>query len=120
MKITVDVFKNIIQSFPVAPPEHGGIIGGSNGIITEFCYDCAGPVDQAVYEPNADYLNELIGKWKETGVSFYGIIHRHIKDELELSKGDIEYIEFLMSDLDIDTKIYFPIVVIVKNNKKYH
>lgn len=111
MKITEDVFINIIQSFPVAPPEHGGIIGGKNGIVSEFCYDNAGPNEEAVYETNASYLNTVIEKWRENGVLFYGIIHSHMNNELELSNGDVEYINLLMSGLDIDEKLYFPIAV---------
>ena len=111
MKMTNDIFISILSSFPSAPPECGGIIGGQDGVISEFCFDSTGPTEQAVYEPNVDYLNRTIEEWRQSGISFYGIIHSHMKNEPDLSKGDIEYIQLIMADLDVGTKLYFPIVM---------
>lgn len=111
MKMTNETFIDILSSFPSAPPECGGIIGGQDGVISRFCFDNKGSEKQAVYEPNADYLNRIIEEWSQSGISFYGIIHSHMKNEPDLSRGDIEYIQLVMADLDVGEKLYFPIVM---------
>ena len=111
MKITNEIFLDILSSFPSAPPECGGIIGGKDGVISEFCFDNTGSEKQAVYEPNADYLNRIIEDWSRSGIVFYGIIHSHMKNEPDLSNGDIAYIQLVMSDLAVGAKLYFPIVM---------
>ncbi len=111
MKITNSVFKDILLSFPPAPPEHGGIIGGKNGIISVFCHDSVGPSEQAVYVPDVMFLNGVIEEWHRSGISFYGMIHSHMKNEPTLSEGDIKYIKAVMAEMDIGEKLYFPIVL---------
>lgn len=71
MKMTNEIFIDILSSFPFAPPECGGIIGGQDGVINRFCFDNKGSEEQAVYEPNADYLNRIIEEWSQSGISFY-------------------------------------------------
>lgn len=111
MKMTNEIFIGILSSFPSAPPECGGIIGGQDGVVCKFCFDNMGSDEHAVYEPNVDYLNRTIEEWRRSGISFYGIIHSHMKSETDLSKGDIEYIQLIMEDFDVGEKIYFPIVM---------
>lgn len=111
MKITDSILKNILSSFPSAPPEHGGIIGGKDGIVSVFCYDNAGPSEQAVYIPDTAYLNGVIEEWYRSGISFYGMVHSHMKNEHGLSTGDIRYIEAIMAKTEPGEKLYFPIVL---------
>jgi proteasome lid subunit RPN8/RPN11 len=111
MKITANVLKDIMSSFPPAPPERGGIIGGKNGIVSVFCYDNAGPSEQAVYIPDTVYLNSVIKEWYRSGISFFGMIHSHLRNEPSLSTGDIQYIEAIMSGMKPGEKLYFPIVL---------
>lgn len=111
MKISNETFLNILSSVPSAPPECGGIIGDQSGVISELCIDNTGSKEYVVYEPNVDYLNRTIEEWRRSGISFYGIIHSHMKNEPDLSKGDIEYIQLVLADLDVGAKLYFPIVL---------
>ncbi len=101
-----------LLSLPKAPPERGGIIGGKNGVITEFFLDeTVGSTSEATYEPNTDILNDVIANWFDNDIEFYGMVHSHPKNERELSNGDIEYIEEIMSNSLIGAKKYFPIVL---------
>ena len=111
MKILNHVFENIMLSFPPAPPECGGIIGGKNEMITVYCFDRTGPTNQAVYIPNAIYLNAVIEKWRCCGIAFYGIVHSHPNHEPGLSDGDIQYIKDVMKEMEIGSKLYFPVVL---------
>lgn len=72
MKISNETFLNILSSFPSAPPECGGIIGGQSGVISELCIDSTGSKEYAVYEPNVDYLNRTIEEWDDLESHFTG------------------------------------------------
>lgn len=111
MRITDDVMKKILSSFPDAPPEHGGILGGQNGVVSVFHYDRAGSPDQAAYEPDTEVLNSVIEQWNHSGISFYGIVHSHMENQPTLSEGDLQYIRLVMQSMDIGEKLYFPIVL---------
>ncbi len=112
MKILKDVYLQIMSEYDAVPPEHGGIMGGKNGIVTVYYHDKTdGVTDKAIYEPNAELLNAVIENWDKTGISFYGMVHSHPENETALSDGDMEYIKKLFSSLEEGAKLYFPIVL---------
>ena len=110
MKITATVWKRWL-ALPPAPPEWGGIFGGDNGIVREFCYDNSGPSQQALYCPNVTFLNNVMKEWDCRGISFYGIVHSHMEGQATLSQGDIRYIRAVMAQRNVGEKLYFPLVL---------
>lgn len=112
MKILKVTYAQIMNSYDTVPPECGGIIGGENGIISTYYHDkSCGITDRAIYEPNIEQLNQVIHDWKESGITFYGMLHSHPEHETTLSDNDISYIKSWLSSLQNDTKLYFPIVL---------
>lgn len=112
MQITSSAYESILSAFPAAPPEHGGIIGGRNGIVSEFCHDSStGPLYQAIYEPDAALLNETIEEWHRSGIECYGVIHSHPEGQNALSEGDLKFIASVMAHMETGEKLYFPVVL---------
>lgn len=112
MKITRNVLVEILNC-PSVPPETGGIIGGTNGIVTEFIFD-AGIADltRAVYTPDVNRLNECIRKWANGGIEWMGMLHSHPIGQERLSSDDLVYVEKVLSALPLShRKLYFPIIV---------
>lgn len=111
MQITEQVYYSI-YSFPNAPPEIGGILGGKNGVVTDIVIDNRNAVsNKAIYIPNIDFLNSKIEKWEKQNIEFYGIFHTHFSDNT-LSKDDRINIEKIMYSMPKSIiKLYFPIVI---------
>lgn len=110
MNVTEKVLKKIIDSYPLAPPENGGILGSKAGIICEYFHDKCSIMDRAVYVPNVEMLNSVIEKWSENGIDFAGIIHSHISDNGSLSYNDKIYICSIFDNLPISVNsLFFPI-----------
>ena len=111
MKILKSVYLKILGSYPVPPPEQGGILGIKNGIVCEYYHDGSCNIaDRAVYEPDVDTLNRKIEEWDAQGISFGGIVHSHLSGQNTLSAEDKKYIELLLGTLNGQT-LYFPIVI---------
>lgn len=112
MKISFSIKDLIINSTPDVPPETGGIIGGRNGIISEFYADGGvGDNPEFEYEPDTESLNRIIDEWQKRGIDFYGIYHSHRLCGQTLSKSDKIYISQIMTTLkDYKNCLYFPLV----------
>lgn len=112
MKIDCNTYLKIMHSFPSAPPECGGIMGGKNKIITEFVLDYANTfTDRAIYVPDVEFINKQIEMWHNSNIDFYGIIHSHISDD-SLSQEDIKYIKKIMINTpDNMGELFFPIII---------
>lgn len=114
MKIYRDIYDLIWKSFPVVPPESGGIFGsGSNGIVSKFFYDAGRPDPSvAIYTPNVFLLNRVILDWAQQGIRFCGMIHSHPYGVEQLSQCDMEYIGAIRSSIkDERVQLYFPIII---------
>ena len=112
MKILKVTYMQIMNSYDSVPPECGGIIGGENGIINTYYHDkLCGITDRAIYEPNAEQLNQVIHDWNESRITFYGMLHSHPEHETMLSDNDISYIKSWLPSLPNGTILYFPIVL---------
>ena len=112
MRITRKTYNEILSSIPLFPVETGGIIGGRDGIVTNFIFDTGlSNGDVGHYYPNIDKLNICISDWQKCGIKFYGIVHSHLNHEKSLSLGDEVYIRQIMLAMPTDIKIlYFPVV----------
>lgn len=95
---------------PLCPPETGGILGGTNGVINHIVPDRGfGDYDQ--YIPDTELLNRIIIQWAERNISLMGIYHTHFVGCTELSNGDMRYISRIMDSAGEGSILYFPIVI---------
>jgi len=107
------IHDRILNNMIAVPPETGGIIGGKNGIVTNFEFDKY-DVDNSFensYTPNVDYLNKIITRWLGEGIRFLGIFHSHVENEVSLSLPDRGYIQQIMESIpDSIERLYFPLI----------
>ena len=113
MKILANILHRLLLSYPTVPPENGGILGGTQNIITEYYHDNSIQKDIiAEYSPNTFHLNIKIQDWHKKGIEFYGLIHSHPSFEKTLSLADIDYIMNIMNSIPFnECFLYFPIVI---------
>ncbi len=112
MLLTSFVYKKML-SMPHVPPESGGILGGSNKIISEFIFDEGiSNIDSAIYKPNTTFLNKQIENWSNRNIELYGIVHTHPKKQNTLSVDDMEYIKkILLAAPSNISYLFFPVVL---------
>ena len=112
MQVTKSVYDKLL-TLPAAPPEMGGIIGGSGGVVSELFLDRgAARYDRAIYTPDTKRLNEQIRRWGRAGIAFMGVFHTHPAWEDELSQADEDYIRRIMSAMpDRVERLHFPLVL---------
>ncbi len=113
MKILQNVYLKILNSYPLPPPEQGGIMGIKNSIVCEYYHDNSqNATERAVYEPDINAFNQRIEEWDKYGIQFSGIIHSHLLEQNTLSSGDKEYIKQIFDNLPkgVD-ELYFPIII---------
>lgn len=60
MKTSYKAYSNIVSHLSTIPFEAGGILGGYNGIITEFYFDDEDNSGHDFYIPNVCSLNSKI------------------------------------------------------------
>ena len=114
MLIFRKVLNDLLWSFPCAPPEMGGILGGKKGIVSTFVIDTGlETIDNyGHYRPNVMMLNQIINNWAKQEISFYGIFHSHFPGGDQLSLGDKKYIFQIMQAMPLQiNKLYFPIIL---------
>ena len=112
MDISKKIIDKIYQFFQSCKRECGGILGGRDGIITEFVFD-KGLCNKNVgtYVPNVEFLNDCIEKWQAQNICFYGIIHNHLTEYAELSGEDVRCIETIMNAMPTSIEyLYFPVI----------
>jgi hypothetical protein len=101
----------LIDSCPPAPPETGGILGGTDDIITKFALDnhCG---QYGIYRPDTVNLNTVIAAWNLWGVGFMGIFHSHFPGGTALSEQDIAYIHKIMRCMPSGIEsLFFPVIL---------
>ena len=113
MKLLQNIYLKILNSYPIPPPEQGGIMGVKNSIICEYFHDNSkNTTDRAVYEPDINAINQRIEEWDKNGIQFVGIVHSHLLGQNTLSSGDKEYIKMLFNYLpECIKELYFPIII---------
>lgn len=88
--IEENTYNNIMDTVGAVSPETGGIVGGNDGVITNFYYDINARNEENTYTPSLD-VNKVIREWNQYGIEFMGIIHSHPVDRQSLSSADIRY-----------------------------
>lgn len=111
MIITKSVHDEILRKVKQAPPETGGALGMTEGVITHFVFDKGVGENPCCYEPDVKRLNSVIKAWQEKGVLFCGIVHSHIPLQNELSDDDEIYIKSILESMKGCCEfLYFPVV----------
>lgn len=114
MKIRKEVLSEIVHTIPFVPPETGGLIGGTDGIITCYVLDTGSALSNGydIYAPDTSFLNRTIQQWNRQSINLYGLFHSHFPCGTRLSGEDEKYIGKIMRALPkhID-HLYFPIVL---------
>ena len=109
MLIHENTLYQLLNSVPDVPPETGGILGGTENVISCFWLDEGNQYD--IYVPNVRKINEIISGWQKAGIEFYGIFHSHSKSNKFLSVADKRYIVRIMRSMPPQvTHLYFPLV----------
>lgn len=112
MKIEAAILQRIFRQILGIPSESGGIFGSKGDIISNVEFDKGISKLKCAYEPNIDFLNEVIERWQEENIDFAGIFHTHFFGVETLSQGDIAYITAIMSAVpESINQLYFPIVL---------
>lgn len=114
MKITKHTLNTILTLTAPAPPETGGIIGGTKGIVEQCAFDSGSSASNGydIYAPDTVHINQIIQCWADNGIEFYGIFHSHFLGGTELSIGDKHYIETIFHAMPPEIKsLYFPIIL---------
>lgn len=112
MKVSPKIKEIIYDIFQNSKREYGGILGGRDGVITEFVFD-EGLCNENIgtYIPDVEFLNDCIEKWQTQNISFYGVIHNHLTECADLSCGDIKCIETIMNAMLSNIEyLYFPVI----------
>lgn len=114
LKIVKEVTGAMLANMPSAPPEIGGIFGGSDECVTEFFLDRGKMTNKGCgYVPDTERLNAVISDWEKRQVNLLGIFHTHFISVETLSVGDISYIERIMKSMPQRVRVlYFPIIVL--------
>lgn len=113
MRITKELYEEIMKTVNSAPPESGGIFGSKDNINVIVFYDEGIKSEKmCTYIPNVELLNNIILKWNKEGIVFSGMFHTHYFGVKALSYGDRDYIEKIMLSMPKEVnELYFPIVV---------
>ena len=113
MIITNKAYKQICEIANSNSNEIGGILGSAKDLtVTDAVADTTNTdkTCKFIYEPNVDYLNEIIEEWCSKNISFVGIFHTHFCGSKSLSSADREYIRIIMNILKTEVDfLYFPI-----------
>ena len=89
---SVSLMEEIVSAAPSQPPEIGGILGGTNQVVSLYALD-KGIVGGAMcsYTPDVMQLNHQIQRWAEDRIEFMGMFHVHFGGAATLSPGDRRY-----------------------------
>lgn len=112
MIIYEKIYNEVLSLVRPAPPETGGVLGLTNGVVAHFAFDKGLVQAPCCYVPDVQKLNGVIEKWQNEGIDFGGIVHSHTPHEKELSEGDKEYITKILACMPLEYKtLYFPLII---------
>lgn len=118
MHITQGAYDSIRRSFPKAPPERGGFLGGvvQTGVVSVFHLDELAFVQELDYNPDFCNHRSLFERWATKGISVLGMVHSHppLGDSYQnLSPLDCFFAKHLMDEvLPYLSRLLFPLVTV--------
>ena len=112
MKLSQEVYNQIISTIGNLSPEKGGLLGSADKeTITHYYFDVNGKSTEYSYTPNIQELNAILEEWSEEKIYLVGIIHSHNPDFKLPSCMDIEYAERILKSLPSINEFYLPILI---------
>lgn len=113
MKISREIYNQIINMQRRVPPETGGILGEHKGIITVSYFDKGLESGKMCsYVPDIKRLNGVIKEWQQKNILFRGIYHTHFGSVSTFSQADKIYMEKILINMpDEIEQLYFPLVL---------
>lgn len=109
--ITAEVYEQIRNTIGRRKPEHGGILGSSDGQHIDYYYfDKTASRTSSSYTMDTDALNKVINRWNDNGIQMVGIIHSHPHGINRPSYGDMETAKHIIESIDVQGKFFTPIV----------
>lgn len=111
MKLTQELYKQIIDVVSPFEQEVGILLGGNDDTVTVFCLDKGQNPSIGQYTPDVDAVERVTSVWAADGIRFLGLAHTHREQSTGLSAGDIRYIRAVMQALQGATDhLYFPVI----------
>lgn len=117
LKITTEVFQEIVKTIGSGIPEKGGILLGKDGIITDFVFDENAHTSSSTYSLNVEFLNPIIQDKKQEGKQLMGIMHSHPYGCSELSAPDKQYFQSQFKNFPDLEFLYTPIIFSAKQGE---
>ncbi len=118
LRIKTDVYQSIVKKIGSGVPEKGGILlGGKDGVITDFIFDENAETTASTYSLNIAYLNPIIKAKKQEGKRLLGIIHSHPFGYSDLSLPDKQYFQNLFQNFPDLDYLFCPIVFSAKQGE---
>lgn len=113
LKIEKDLYETILQDHENLQQETGGYIGIHNHQIIQYTFDSGiGIASLGRFTPNPEIFHKKMEDWLENdAIQEFGILHRHVNGQVDLSNGDFRYIDSLFSRNDWLQGMYFPVVL---------
>lgn len=101
MTFTDAAFAEIVRTVGSERAESGGILLGSRAdfVVRKYAHDPTGSRYGSGYDPDVDFLNEVLTRERQRGLNFLGFVHSHPRGVNRLSGdwgngiGDLGYIE---------------------------
>lgn len=121
LKITKNVYQQIMNTIGQLPPECGGVLGaGEDGMISEYYFDKTGQSTPSGYTPNVCAINKMLtNDWMPRGILMVGIVHSHANGIAVPSCNDIYYGMRILQALDTVKEFYLPIVAINGTHQRF-
>jgi len=112
LRMTRQVYEAIRHSVGRQPAEHGGLLGGRNGVVTAFHFDRTAHRTGATYSPDAEALNELLTwDWNPRNLRLLGFVHSHPPGVRHPSGGDLGYARRILEHNPHLDRLLLPIVM---------
>lgn len=113
LKIEKDLYETILQDHENLQQETGGYIGIHDHKIVEYQFDPGiGIASIGRFVPSPEIFHQAMEDWLENdAIQEFGMLHRHVNGQVDLSNGDLRYIDSLFARNDWLQVMYFPVVL---------
>lgn len=112
LAMTNSVYEAIQRTVGNQPAEHGGLLGGQNGLVKEFHFDDTARRTGATYSPDHKLLTRLLKEeWNPRNIRLLGFIHSHPPGVRRPSGGDLTYARDILRHNPHLDRLLLPIVM---------
>ncbi len=119
-KITDKIYDRLYNFIGTHPAERGVMLGSSDGETIDTCAeDHNANTSSAAYDPDIDYLNQIIKEWKQEGITFVGFCHSHPRGVTNPSIPDIDYSRKILGAFKSLPKLWLPIAQTIPDTGQF-